>query len=176
MKRPIYYDTETTGLRPSQDRIIELAAYDPLQEKTLAELINPGIPVPEETTAIHGITDGMLTGAPTFAEVAERFNAFCSGDVVLIAHNNEKFDQPFLYYEYCRAGALFPSWSMIDSLKWARKYRPDLPRHTLQFLREVYNIEPNKAHRALNDVFILHQVFNAMIDDLPLETVLQLLK
>ncbi|NGX46606.1 MAG: DNA polymerase III PolC-type [Chlamydiae bacterium] len=174
-KRPIYYDTETTGVRPNQDHIIELAAYDPVQDKTFAELIHPGIHIPEETTAIHGITDEMVSKAPGFAEVAARFNAFCTGDVVLIAHNNDKFDKPFLAHEYRRASTSLPAWPMIDSLKWARKYRPDLPRHSLQFLRQVYNVPTNRAHRALDDVFVLHKVFSAMIDDLSMETVLQLL-
>jgi DNA polymerase-3 subunit epsilon len=64
---------------------------------------------------------------------------------------------------------------MIDSLKWARKYRPDLPRHSLQFLRQIYGISENTAHRALDDVIVLAELFTVMIDDLPLEKVLELL-
>ena len=63
----------------------------------------------------------------------------------------------------------------MDSLKWARKYRPDLPRHSLQFLREIYKIAENKAHRALDDVIVLHQVFTCMTDDLDIETIIKLL-
>lgn len=174
-KRPIYYDTETSGLNSSLDRIIELAAFDPVNNTTFNELINPQIPIPPATTAIHHITDEMVKDADTFEIVGQKFIEFCSGDVVLIAHNNDAFDFPFLTAEFNRAGLPTPTWPCIDSLKWARKYRSDLPRHNLQYLREIYGIESNQAHRALNDVVVMHKVFSLMIDDLSFETVLDLL-
>ena len=64
----------------------------------------------------------------------------------------------------------------LDSLKWARRYRPDLPRHSLQFLREIYGFPANNAHRALDDVIILAQVFGCLIDDLPIDKVLELMQ
>jgi DNA polymerase III subunit epsilon len=173
--RPIYYDTETTGTRSDKDKIIELAAYDPVFDRSFVELINPKIPIPPEATAIHRITDAMVAPAPSFKEVGAAFLDFCHGEVVLIAHNNDNFDKPFLENEYKRAELAFPSFQFIDSLKWARKYRPDLPRHTLQFLREVYGIAANQAHRALDDVTILYRVFSKMIDDLPMEKIIDLL-
>ncbi len=174
-KRPIYYDTETTGVKPDRDRIIELAAYDPVNEKNFTSLINPNMPIPPESTAIHNITDDMVKSAPTFKEVAENFVAFCEGDVVLIAHNNDSFDRPFLEYEFQRHEVHLPTWTYLDSLKWARKYRPDLPRHTLQHLREIHEIPANQAHRALDDVIVLHKVFSSLIDDLSIEKALELL-
>lgn len=173
--RPIYYDTETTGIRPEKDRIVEIAAFDPIRNKTFITLVNPGIPIPEEATAIHGITNEMVKDAPSFAEVGNRLITFCDEEIVLIAHNNDSFDKHFLIHEAKRHAISFPEWPMIDSLKWARKYRPDLPRHSLQFLRQIYGIPENQAHRALDDVLVLHQVFSIMIDDLPLKTVMTLL-
>jgi DNA polymerase-3 subunit epsilon len=173
--RPIYYDTETTGIRTDKDKIIELAAFDPIENRTFVQLINPGCPIPPEATAIHKITNEMVSNAPTFKEVGEAFLAFCPTDTVLIAHNNDSFDRPFLESEFKRAKVTFPTFRYIDTLKWARKYRPDLPRHTLQSLREVYGFHANQAHRALDDVIILHQVFSAMIDDLAIEKVIELL-
>lgn len=174
-KYPLFYDTETTGLQPDQDRIIEIAAYDPINGRTFSRLINPGIPIPLEATNIHGITDQMVADAPSFAEIGAEFVAFCRDEAVLIAHNNDAFDRHFLVAEGKRAKIEWPEWPMIDSLKWARKYRPDLPRHSLQFLRKIYGIEENNAHRALDDVVVLHQVFAAMTDDLPIDKVLELL-
>ena len=174
-KRGIYYDTETTGVRPNKDRIIEIAAYDPDRDKTFHSLINPGCPIPQEASAIHNITDEMVQDAPTFKEVAIEFSAFCNGEAVLIAHNNDAFDAPFLKYEYERNSVPLPSWPYIDTLKYARKYRPDLPRHSLQHLREYHEIAANNAHRALDDVIILHQVFSLMIDDLTIDTILELM-
>ena len=68
-----------------------------------------------------------------------------------------------------------PDWKFLDSLKWARRYRPDLPRHTLQFLREIYCIPANNAHRALDDVIVLYKMFEQMIDDLSIDEAYALL-
>ena len=173
--RPIYYDTETTGVRPTKDRIIEIAAFDPERNKTFCSFVNPECPIPSEVTGITSITDDMVSGARLFKDVAPEFVEFCSGDVVLIAHNNDAFDQIFLESEFARANLPFPKWKFLDTLKWSRKYRTDLPRHSLQFLREAYGIEANQAHRALDDVTVLHQVFSRMIDDLDLQAALDLL-
>jgi DNA polymerase III subunit epsilon len=174
--RAIYFDTETTGINCAKDRIIEIAAYDPTLNRAFQSFVNPKMPIPKEAIAIHGIRDEMVADAPNFAEAGAAFAAFCEGEVALVAHNNEQFDSLFLKHESERHQLTLPKWPMIDSLKWARKYRPDLPRHSLQFLRQIYGIAENRAHRALDDVITLYQVFTLMIDDLPLETVLKLLQ
>lgn len=174
--RPIFYDTETTGIRPGKDRIIEIAAFDPSLDKTFCTFINPEMPIPAESTAITQITDEMVKEAPLVREAMEQFADFCSGSVILVAHNNDAFDKLFLEAEFLRASLSIPAWTYVDSLKWSRKYRSDLPRHSLQFLREAYGIEANQAHRALDDVIVLHQVFSKMIDDLPWDVVLDLLQ
>ena len=173
--RPIYYDTETTGVKPGKDRIIEIAAFDPAEDRKFCMFTNPGCPIPPDSTAISGITDEMVKGAPPIQEALQAFTNFCTGEFVLIAHNNDAFDKLFLDAEFQRAGLSMPNWIFIDSLKWSRKYRRDLPKHSLQFLREVYGIESNQAHRALDDVYVLHQVFSRMIDDLEMRTILSLL-
>lgn len=174
-KRFIYFDTETTGINFDHDFIIELSAYDPLNDKTFDELINPGTSIPPEATAIHNITDQMVIDKPSFKFVAEKFMEFCAGEVILIAHNNDRFDRPFLEREFEKNGLKLPDWIFLDSLKWARRYRPDLPRHTLQHLRETYGFPANNAHRALDDVITLQRIFEAMIDDLSPEMVHKLL-
>jgi len=174
-KRFIYYDTETTGVRPGKDRVIEIAAFDPLEDRQFCMFSNPGCPIPPEASAISHITDDMVKDAPPIGEVLQLFAAFCAGDVVLVAHNNDAFDRPFLEAEFQRGGVVMPEWVFVDSLKWARKYRTDLPRHSLQHLREAYGIAANQAHRALDDVIVLYQIFSRMIDDLSCETVLELL-
>lgn len=173
--RPIFYDTETTGVRSDKDRIIEIAAFDPTQNRTFVKLINPGCPIPAEASAIHHITDEMVKDCPDFSQIGKEFVEFCDGEAVLIAHNNDGFDVHFLRQEFSRHALTMPSWTFLDSLKWARRYRPDLPRHTLQFLREIYQIAENNAHRALDDVMVLHQVFSFMTDDLDIETILNLI-
>lgn len=173
--RAIYYDTETTGIKADRDRIIELAAFDPVRNLTFEKLINPRIPIPPEASAIHHITNEMVAEAPDFSQIGKEFFEFCEGDVVLIAHNNDTFDMQFLKHESQRHGLTMPSWKFLDTLKWSRRYRSDLPRHTLQFLREMYGIVANNAHRALDDVVVLHQVFSYMIDDISIEEAFALL-
>ncbi|MEC7840490.1 MAG: DUF3820 family protein [Chlamydiota bacterium] len=174
-KRAIYYDTETTGLKSQTDRIIEIAAYDPEEDRTFAAFVNPGMPIPAESTAITNITDAMVADAPDFSVVGQQFIEFCAGDTVLIAHNNDNFDIHFLRAEYARNNIEMPQWKFLDTLKWARRYRPDLPKHTLQFLREIYGFDANNAHRALDDVIIMHKVFQQMIDDLSIDQVYNLM-
>lgn len=174
-KRPIFYDTETTGVKPDKDRIIEIAAYDPELDRTFHALINPETPIPPDASAIHHITDDMVKDAPTFKEVGAEFATFCQDEVVLIAHNNDAFDLPFIQAEFTRSELTLPNWPYIDSLKFSRKYRPDLPRHSLQHLREYHGIPANQAHRALDDVIILHRVFMEMVDDLTMEMILELM-
>jgi DNA polymerase III subunit epsilon len=171
----VYYDTETTGIHSEKDRIIELAAYKPHTKESFCHFINPGMPIPAEATAVHHISDSMVKDSPSFLVIGQAFTDFCGEGAVLIAHNNDAFDRPFLEQEYKRNSLAIPPFQYVDSLKWARKYRPDLPKHALQFLREAYNIPPNQAHRALDDVMVLHDIFSQMIDDLSIETILSLL-
>lgn len=175
--RVIYYDTETTGLDSSLDRVIEIAALEPAQDKSFVQLIHPGIPIPPETTAVHHITDEMVAGASDFSVVGKAFIEFCDDpDVVLIAHNNDAFDIHFLRAECQRCGLAIPKhWKFLDSLRWARRYRPDLPRHSLQYLREIYQVEERTAHRALDDIIVLHDVFRRMTDDLEISQVIELM-
>lgn len=175
MKRPIYYDTETTGVKAERDRIIEIAAYDPVEDRSFCEFVNPGSPIPKEATAIHHITDEMVEEALTFEEIGQALVDFCPENTVLIAHNNDGFDRHFIRCEFERSNLTLPEWDYLDSLKWARRYRPDLPRHSLQHLREAYGIEANNAHRALDDVMVLYEVFSQMIDDLSIDKVMELL-
>ena len=173
--KAVYFDTETTGIKTDKDRIIEIAAYEPEGNRTFERLVNPGIPIPSESTAITNITNEMVANSPTFKEAGPEFIDFCGEDAILIAHNLDSFDFPILRAECARNDLELPAWRTLDTLKWARKYRPDLPRHALQYLREVYGMEENNAHRALDDVKMMYGIFSQMFDDLPVETILELL-
>ena len=75
LERPlVVFDIESTGTSPRKDRIIELAAIKVMldgSEESRCWLLNPTIPIPPETTAIHGITDEIVAYCPTFADKAE---------------------------------------------------------------------------------------------------------
>ena len=105
----IVFDIESTGISPRADRIIELAAIriDPDGTETSGYwLLNPGVPIPVETTAIHGITDEHVASQPTFKDKALEILAFF-GDADLAGFNAGRFDIPMLAEEFTRAGIRF---------------------------------------------------------------------
>lgn len=171
----IFYDTETTGTQIDKDRIVELAAYNGTTSESFQTLVNPEIPIPAEATKIHGITTAEVADAPRFPEAYQKFIEFCGTDNILVAHNNNAFDYPLLVRECRRHGLSEPQLRTIDSLKWAKKYRTDLPQHSLQYLRQVYGFEENQAHRALDDVITLYRVFSALVGDLSPDQIYDLL-
>jgi len=110
LDRPlIVFDIEATGTSPRADRIIELAAIriDPDGKQTNGYwLLNPGVPIPIETTAIHGITDEIVKSCPTFKDRALEILTFF-GEADLSGFNAGRFDIPMLAEEFTRAGITF---------------------------------------------------------------------
>ncbi|WP_239978359.1 putative quorum-sensing-regulated virulence factor [Candidatus Similichlamydia epinepheli] len=172
----VFFDIETTGLDLNKDRIVEIAAFCPASGEKFTSLVCPGQQIPSDASAIHGIYDHMVAEAPSFDKIGSDFLKFCSmeGTPVLIAHNGKQFDIPFIENELKRFDLDLPKhWLTVDTLQWARKYRSDLPRHSLQFLRETFGIPNNQAHRAMDDVLTLFEVFSDLVGDLPLEIILK---
>ena len=99
-----YLDVETTGLSITQDRIVQIGCIKNGEEKKI--LINPGCHIPEEVTAIHGITDEMVKDAPTFKQIAKSLNEYLDGED-LGGYNSDSFDIPMLMEEFNRAGVKF---------------------------------------------------------------------
>lgn len=104
-----FFDLETTGTNPSQDRILEIAVIrlhpnGEIQRKH--DLVNPGIPVPAESTAVHGISQEDVAGKPAFREVAKEYARFLEG-CDLSGFNILKFDLPMLVEEFLRADVEF---------------------------------------------------------------------
>ena len=110
LKRPIVvFDIESTGVSPRRDRIIELAAVKVLpdgSEERRCWLLNPTVPIPAETTAIHGIADEDVKDCPTFAERAKEIFAFFEG-CDLSGFNADRFDIPCLEEEFARCAMNF---------------------------------------------------------------------
>ena len=110
LDRPlVVFDIESTGVNARQDRIIELAAVKVMPDGSEVEkdwLLNPGVPIPPETTAIHGITDEIVASCPTFADCAREIYAFFDG-CDLSGFNADRFDIPCLEEEFARLGINF---------------------------------------------------------------------
>lgn len=110
LNRPLcFFDLETTGIEITTARIVEIAILKVLPDGTTqmyAKRVNPGIPIPAESTAIHGISDDDVKDAPTFQQIArEVLNFFDESD--LAGFNSNKFDIPVLVEEFLRASIEF---------------------------------------------------------------------
>lgn len=100
-------DVETTGLSVSKDRIVQLAMIkifaDGSKSEERCRLVNPEIPIPNEVSAIHGITDEMVANQPTFKRLSRGILDFIS-DADLVTYNGNRFDIPLLIQEFDRVG------------------------------------------------------------------------
>lgn len=155
----IAIDLETTGLSPLVDRIIEIAAYKITPEKTsvFQTLINPEIPIPPHTTAIHNITDSMVQDAPLLISVLAELKAF-SEDLPIIAHN-AKFDMGFIVMGMQRINMELSPNEIYCSCKLARFTHTETENHKLATLVRALNIPLVNHHRALDDAFASLKVF-----------------
>ena len=120
LERPLaFIDVETTGLKPSSDRIVELSIlriHPDGNREYKSHRVNPEIPIPAEVTAIHGITDADVTHEPTFLQYAKSIKDFLEG-CDIAGFNVIKFDLPFLETEFKRAGVDFSRQNrkLVDS-------------------------------------------------------------
>ena len=110
LKKPLaFIDLETTGINVTSDRIIELSVLriNPNgKEDWMTIRINPCMPIPPKSTAIHGIKDEDVANCPTFREIAKKLSAFLEG-CDLAGYNAIKFDIPLLAEEFLRVNVDF---------------------------------------------------------------------
>jgi DNA polymerase-3 subunit epsilon len=110
LSKPIaFIDLETTGISITNDRIIEIAIVKIAADGTRLvkrKLINPGMPIPAGSTAVHGITDEMVKDAPSFKQVANECKQFMD-HCDIGGYNSNRFDIPMLIEEFLRAGIEF---------------------------------------------------------------------
>ncbi len=154
-------DCETTGLETDNDRIIEIAlvrfTFEEILE-TYETLIDPQMPIPEASTAIHHITDSMVKGKPKIIEILPKVFEFV-GRSIIVGHGITN-DIAFL----CAAAkqhnmpCKLASHPYLDTLRMARLYG-ESPINSLEKLRQHFNIPEEGAHRAMNDVVVNIEVF-----------------
>ena len=110
LKRPLaFFDLETTGTNIGADRIVEISVIKLNSdggEEVMTWRINPGIPIPLESSIVHGIYDEHIQDEKRFHELGESIAAFI-GDSDLAGYNSNKFDIPMLMEEFLRAGVFF---------------------------------------------------------------------
>ena len=166
--REIIFDTETTGLDPREDRIIEIGGVELVDHfptgRTIHLYINAdGKKVHPDALAVHGITDEFLADKPKFAEVAEQILEFF-GDGQWIAHN-ATFDMGFVNAELARLDMppILPA-KVTDTLAIARRKHPMGP-NSLDALCRRYGIDNSHRlkHGALLDSELLAEVYIELI-------------
>ncbi len=162
--REIIFDTETTGLDPREDRIIELGCVELVNRfptgRTLHQFINPeGRSVHPDAHAVHGISDADLADKPVFGEILESFLDFIDG-AKLVAHN-ANFDIGFINAELNRLGQTFiDPGRVVDTLAIARRKHPMGP-NSLDALCRRYGVDNSSRtkHGALLDAELLAEVY-----------------
>ena len=165
LKRPlVVFDLETTGLFPRKDRIVEIAAVktnpDGTEER-LEHLVNPEMPIPPETTKIHGITDEMVKGCPTFAELADEIYAFFEGCDVA-GFNSDRYDIPCLEESFYRVGKNFAA-AIVNRVDVQRIYHKMEPRDLSAAVKFYCNRSHDGAHGALADAEATRDVLAAQL-------------
>jgi DNA polymerase III subunit epsilon len=166
LNRPIaFIDLETTGVNLSTDRIVEIAIVKVLPDgsrQTKRKLLNPGIPIPQQSSDIHGITDEMVKDAPTFKMVANELKQNIE-NCDLGGYNSNRFDIPLLMEEFLRAGIEvdLSNRRMVDVQHIFYQMEP----RTLTAAVKFYcNKELEGAHGAEADINATIDVFLAQLD------------
>lgn len=169
-------DTETTGKDPARgDRIVEIAVVHFDKGEVTgrhAMLVNPGIPIPAEAAAVHGITDDKVKGEPKFEALAARVVELLRGRVP-VAYN-AGFDRAFLYAEMRRAGiaptrtsasppALRVGTDWVDPLVWARALQTGQRGFKLGEVAARVGVDLTNAHRATDDAEAAGRVLIALL-------------
>lgn len=161
----VFFDIESTGLNILKDRIVQIALIkyfaDGSSPAELELLVNPTIPIPEESIAVHGITQDKIADKPKFGEVAKKIFEFI-GDADLAGYNSDRFDVPILAEELARQGIDLgvENRRCIDIQKIFYKMEP----RTLRAAYQLYcGRTLENAHDALTDVRATIDVFKGQL-------------
>ncbi len=162
LKRPIaFFDIEATGFDPNHDKIVEICfikVHPDGREEVFTSRVNPGIPIPPETTAIHGISDEDVKNAPYFGAIAVKIMEFLE-DTDLGGFHVSRFDIPVLARELQTSGHSFSAVGrcVVDSLKIFHKKEERNLSAAYKFYcgKELINAHSAEADtRATLEVFV----------------------
>jgi DNA polymerase III subunit epsilon len=160
----IVLDIETTGLKPSQQRIIEVGIIrvspsgSPLK---WTSLVNPAKPVPQYVAGLTGIDDLMVASAPEFRSIAPTIVEIV-GDLPVVGHNVD-FDIAFINAELMRCGLPSLVNTTVDTLSLANRFARESRRLSLPDVARSIGVSSSGAHRALVDAETTLDVFRILL-------------
>ena len=160
----VSFDLETTGTLSHLDHIVEIGAVcfkDGEIQDTYQQLVSIEMPMPEQASAVNGITDAMLKGQPSIEEVLPAFSEFCSNKL-MVAHN-APFDFQFLLRVIEEKRAPAPSGLVLDTCQLARKSFPGLANYKLSTLCSYLKIVSDGFHRAKADAISCGYLFTHIL-------------
>jgi DNA polymerase III subunit epsilon len=166
LKRSIaFFDIESTGTNVVKDRIVELCIFKVMPDgttETRLRRINPGMPIPPEVTAIHGISDADVANEPQFRQVAKSLHDYLK-DCDLAGYNSNKFDVPMLIEEFLRCDIEFSlkNRNLVDVQNIFHKMEP----RTLKAAYKFYcGKELVDAHSAEADTMATYEILLSQIE------------
>lgn len=172
IERPIvFFDLETTGTNVMTDRIIEISLIKLMpngEEKDRTFRVNPEMPIPEDSTKVHHITDADVADCPRFRDLAFGLAASFKG-CDIAGFNSNRFDIPMLKQEFDRAGVEF-SLDDVQTIDVQTIFHKHEPRNLVAAYKFYCNKDLEKAHSADGDTRATLEVFKAQYekyDDLP---------
>ncbi|MGN0435310.1 MAG: PolC-type DNA polymerase III [Wujia sp.] len=159
----VVFDIETTGLSPTNNKIIEIGAVkikDGRIQDTFSEFVNPEVPIPYNITKLTSITDNMVMEAPTIDVILPRFLEYV-GEASLVAHNAE-FDTSFIK-TYAESLGLKYDYTVVDTMTLAHVLIPELGKYTLDRLCKQFGVSLEHHHRACDDAAATAEIFVKML-------------
>jgi DNA polymerase-3 subunit epsilon len=162
LSRLAYVDLETTGARPTRDRITEIGILlvdDGVVTEQWSSLVNPGLAIPTQIQHLTGINNEMVRDAPGFPALAEELLSLLE-DRVFVAHN-VRFDYGFLRNEFQRLGCDI-RYPVLCTVKLSRQLEPQHKRHNLDSLITRHHLHMQSRHRALDDARVLPELVNSL--------------
>lgn len=169
LNRPIcFFDLETTGIDVARDRIVEISIFKVFpngNKESKTWLVNPTIPIPPQTTAVHGITNEKVANEPTFKELASQIHNMIK-DSDLAGFNSDRFDIPLLAEEMLRAEIDFDMKNRVSVDVQTIFHKKE--ERTLSAALKFYcgkNLE--NAHSAEADTMATYEILTAQLDRYP---------
>ena len=163
----VVVDLETTGGSPATAAITEIGAVKVRGGQVLGELqtlVNPGAPIPAFIAVLTGITDRMVSQAPSIETALASFLEFAGGSV-LVAHN-APFDISFLQAAAQQTGHPWPGFRVVDTAHLARQVvtRDEAPNRKLGTLARLFGSPTTPDHRALTDARATVDVLHGLLE------------